>query len=123
MARRLVKAEKSGRYGRPEPAHEVIEADFKDDRLLARSCHLHGQAIGMTPEELLALARERYGEHEKLVDKLLRHLPRKFEERVKALSAPRHEADRALQAVEIMLANARHALAAGERPVEEQPEP
>lgn len=123
MARKLVPAEKQGRYGRPEAAREVITADFKDDRLLARSCHLYGDAIGKTPEELLALARSRYGDHEKLVDKLLRHLPRKFEEKVKALTEPRHEANRALEAVEIMLANARHALAAGERPAEEQPEP
>lgn len=121
MARKLIPAEKQGRYGRPERAHEVITADFQDDRLLARSCHLYGDAIGMAPEELLALARQRYSAHEKLVDKLLKHLPRKFEERVKALTEPRHEANRALEAVEIMLANTRHALAAGEAPPPEEP--
>lgn len=121
MSRKLIPAKEQGRHQRAEGAYEVVEADFKaEGDLLVRSCRLYGDAIGRSPEDLLALARSRYSRHKKLVDKLLRHLPRKFEERVKALSEPLHEADRALDAVEIMLANTRHALAAGEKP--EDPE-
>jgi hypothetical protein len=108
VAREHHKASETGGYGGgPEAEHETITAD--SEGALDR-CKLRGEMVGLGPDELLDVARRRLKEHDEMVERLLRYLPRKYEKRVKALSVPRKDASTALEAVELLLGNARGAL-------------
>jgi hypothetical protein len=98
---------KSGRYGRPEPAQETVSSDGDE----CACVWLTGDAIGMSPEDLLAFALGRLAARDHEIEHLLRHLPRKFEDRVEALNWPRREAESAINAAAILIRNTRHALA------------
>jgi hypothetical protein len=100
-----------------EQEHEVISLD-SEERRYANTVSLRGDAIGMGAEELLAFARARLVERAGLVDRLMRWVPRKYEERIKALDAPEAQAMDALRAVELLIANAKLAAAALEKPPE-----
>lgn len=105
MARSLSKptTARGSRFGHAEPARETVAPDGNH----GSTAWLEGEAINMTPEQLLEYARERMRERDALIEKLLKHLPRKFEDRIKALSRPKREAENALHAVEILLGNLR----------------
>lgn len=120
MSRKYRPPEKRGPYGRPEAASEHVGSDV-DGRGLRSSVSLSGEAIGRTPEGLLEYALERLDERDAKIEKLLRHLPRRFEDRVKALSKPAYDARQAIVAVELLIGNARHVL--DEPPYEDEPVP
>lgn len=94
-----------------DAAHEMISEDepYADTRF-GRNTRIEGDMLGMNAEELLAFAIKKMREEHGLVDKLMQHLPRKFEERIKALRDPRHEAERAVVAASILVGNARKPL-------------
>ena len=108
MARHYHPAEAKGRYGRPEAAHEDVRLDGEH---YSSTATLRGDYIGAPPEVLLELALDQLYEREKLVADLLRHVPRKFEEKVKALDSPMYEARQAIAAAHYLIENARGALA------------
>jgi hypothetical protein len=117
VSRKYRPPEKRGAYGRPEAACEHVGSD-RDDRGLRSSVTLHGAAIGRTPEGLLEYALELLDERDEKIEKLLRHVPRRFEDRVKALSGPAYEARQAIVAVELLLGNLR--LVIDEPPYEDE---
>ena len=94
MARSFRAAQTRGRFGHPEPAQEEVRSDSDSGDW----AWLYGDAIGMTPEQLLEHARDRLREYGGEVEKLLRHVPRRFEDRVKALAEPKREAEAAIRA-------------------------
>lgn len=103
------------RYRRDEPAYEDVRADGER---FGASITLYGEAVGMTPEQLLKHARAlTAADHEAVAD-LLKHVPRKYEEKVRALSKPRQEAEAAIRAVEILIANQQAVFAAPNYPKE-----
>lgn len=111
-------AERSGMTTRyTEREHEVISLDA-EERRFSNSVSLHGEAIGLSAEELLAFARRRINERNILIDRLMRWVPRKYEERIKALDQPSSEVMDALRAVEMLIANARLGATALEKPPE-----
>lgn len=71
---------------------------------------LKGEEIGMSPDELLKYALGQMEEHKEMVDRLLRHVPRKHEEKIKALSGPERRAKEAVRASSILIGNARRPL-------------
>lgn len=102
----------------PDPDREVVSLD-SDPRNFSSNCvTLKGEMLGLGPVELLGFARTRLNERNAMVERLLRWVPRKYEDRIKALAAPHNEAMEALKAVEILIENVRHAAVALEKPAE-----
>ncbi|MGH2940334.1 MAG: hypothetical protein ACRDPE_19685 [Solirubrobacterales bacterium] len=111
--------ERSGMTARyTEREQEVVSLD-DGERRFAKSVTLYGEAIGLGPLELLDFAAERVNRRNAMVDRLLRWVPRKYEDRIKALAEPHDEAIAALRAVGILVANARLAGNALDKPNEE----
>lgn len=116
MARGYKPPQKRGEYGRPEPAREEVRGDADRPGGFA---WLYDPAINMTPEQLLEFARERMRARDALIDDLLKYVPRKHEDKIKALSEPKREAESAIHAVELLLGNLRGVLAAPDHPHKE----
>jgi hypothetical protein len=102
-----------------EREHEVISLD-DGERRFSNSVSLHGEAIGLSPVELLDFAAERINRRNAMIDRLLRWVPRKYEDRIKALGEPHDEAIAALRAAGILIANARLAGSALDKPNAEE---
>jgi len=113
MSRVYHREEAQGRYGRPEAAYEQVRLD---DARASMGATLRGDYIGAPPDVLLELALDALHEREKLVADLLRHVPRKHEEKIKALDEPYREARAAIAAAAYLIDNARTALAPVEHP-------
>lgn len=90
-------------YRRDEPAREEVRYD--DGR--GGFAWLYGESIGLGPEQLLERAQFLISVHAEQVAKLMEHVPRKHEAKVKALDEPRREAEAAIHATQILLANQR----------------
>lgn len=116
MSRKYKAPEPTARYDKD--ASETLKVDDPSpEERFGRSATLYGEMIGMSPEELLEHAKTRLGDLTGQFDKLAKHLPRRLDKRVDALREPAHDVERAIQAVEVILANIRAPLApAPERP-------
>lgn len=112
MARNFTAAVAQGQYGRPEAASETVRLDGER---FASSATLRGDYIGAPPDVLLELALDALHEREKLIADLLQHVPRKHEEKIKALSSPLYDARQAIAAAHYLIENARLALAPAEK--------
>lgn len=99
--------------GNPDSPHSYERKDSETvswDGASYRTAKLVGEEVGMSPEELLEYAVTQLREYESTVNKLLRHVPRKLEEKVKRVHDPNYRAREAIQAVGILIANARRPL-------------
>lgn len=104
MARKFKPGDPKGRW---ESDREPSERITEDSDRFSRDVTLYGEEIGKTPEELLEYALEKIKQYEGKVDVLLRHVPRKYEEKIKKLAKPLERARRAIEAVNILLVNRR----------------
>lgn len=105
------------RYRRDEPSHEEIRADGER---FGASVTLYGEMVGMTPTELLEHAVDLIGAYRSQVDALMQYVPRKHEQKVKALDEPRHDAEKAIAAVKILIENQQAVFAAPDYPEEKK---
>jgi len=106
VSRKYKPAEPTARYDKDPSETIKVDDPGEDERFGGRSVTLYGEMIGMTPEQLCELARERLGVLTGKYDKLAKHLPRRFEKRIDELKAPARDVERAIQAVEVILENA-----------------
>lgn len=97
-----------------EPSERISEYDIARQSW-SGGATLRGEAIGMAPDELINHALEIIERREKLIERLLRYVPRKYEDKVKELSHPLWEAKQALWGARSLIRNARLPL---EAPVE-----
>ncbi len=97
---------KHSRFGHAEEESEEV----RGDALGSRSATLCDDAILLGAPELIHHALERLAEREKLIDDLLRRVPREYEEKIKALRAPLHRAQEELVAAQILIENSQAAL-------------
>ncbi len=102
--------------GNPQARYETDKEDseYVTDDASGHRARLTGDQMGLSPAQLLEHARGEIGKYDALVEKLLQHLPRRFEDRVKALREPKHRAERSLAAAAILLENAERALRPGD---------
>lgn len=107
--RKVTQGEPSARYQQDKEPSEYVSDNTGGIR-----ARLDGDQIGLSAAQLIHHAREQMQEHDHLVDRLCQHLPRRFEDRVKALSKPRHRAERSLQAASILLENVERELRPGD---------
>lgn len=107
MARKYDKADPKSRYvSDREPSERIIEDGDIRGRI-SQSVTLFGDEMGKTPEELLEYALERLDSYEEKVNILLRHVPRKYEDKIGKLEKPPERMRRAINAVIILLVNQR----------------
>lgn len=99
--------------GDPNAAHEYQRRD-KESIIEDGDGHdyatLSGEAVGMSAEELLDYAQRQIREHDEQLETILRHVPRKHENRIKRLYEPRSAALGAIHAASILIGNARRPL-------------
>lgn len=104
--RKFVKGDQQARYASDKEDREYISR-ISGGR---GSAELRGQQIGLSAEALIRQSLSDLHQREKEIKKLLQHLPRKFEQRVRGLERPLARAHAGFDGARIIIENTRDAL-------------